>query len=494
MEVQSFEQHTLTSVGIDIGSSTSHVVLSRLRIRRQGDFSSRFVVTDREVVYLSPPRLTPYSTGTTIDVTELETFVRASYEAAGLQPKDVETGAVVVTGEALNKHNAQQIADLAAHWSGDFICVSAGPRHEALLAAHGSGSVALSRATTGTVLNVDIGGGTTKVSLVENGAVTHLEVFSVGARLVAFDDAGMLTRIEPPAYLFADELGVTLAVGRRITQDVTEAMAGLMARVVLDSVTPGPAAELRARLMVTPSGVPSRQHGCAFDHIVFSGGVSEYIDDRDDASYGDLGPALGRHIRRLVASAGLTDLLAPAEQGIRATVLGASQFSVQASGQTCYIAEPSALPVRNLPVARVELCPGADHERALIDTLSRVDRISMDEPIALVVEFAGPRNYQALRRYAEALVRVAAGHPLYLVLRDDLARSLGRLIAEELGHAATTVVDEIEVGDLEYLDIGKPMGATRSLPVTVKSLAFPHQQLAHAAGRDATSEDRNRDV
>jgi ethanolamine utilization protein EutA len=472
--VEAMEQYTLTSVGVDIGSSTSQVMVALLTIRRRGsDLSTEFEVTQREIRYVSPPLLTPYSSGTKMDVGLLEEFVRSAYAAAGLAPQEVDTGVVVVTGEALNKDNAAEIAALAAGWSGDFICVSAGANHEAVLAAHGSGSVALSERENCTVLNVDIGGGTTKVSLIDRGRIVHREAFSVGARLAAWEPDGRIARLEAPVHVFAAHTGDALRLGGTIGPDEIDRLADLMAQVVLDAIVPGPVAGLRRDLMVTDAAEPAvpRQ---AFDRIVFSGGVSEYVNGDEVESFGDFGPALGRHIRRCVDRAGLAELVTRAEHGIRATVIGASQFSVQASGQTCYISADELLPVRSLPVAPVEFSPETDPEQVIRQSLRGRDRSDLSDPVALAVSFQGLRDYPALRRYAAALVSVAAGSALYLVLRDDLAQSLGRLMVAELRHVGpVVVVDGITVGDLDYLDIGRPMGATRSIPVTIKSLAFP---------------------
>lgn len=475
-EIEGMEQYVLTSAGIDIGSSTSQVVVSRLTVRRRGSrLSTEFVVSQREIRYVSPPLLTPYVTGTRMDVGGLQSFIRASYDAAGVRPDEVDTGVVVITGEALNKENAEEIADAVARWSGDFICVSAGAHHEAMLAAHGSGSVARSEREGSTVLNVDIGGGTTKVSLLDRGRTVHTEAFSVGARLLAWDGDGRLTRIEDPAHVYAAELGIDLHLGERIHPRDADRLAGLMARVVLDSISPGSAGELRRRLMVTgPLREPS-DAARPIDRIIFSGGVSEYVAGRETASFGDLGPALGAHLRRELDRSGLAGLVTRGEHGIRATVIGASQFSVQASGQTCYVSDERALPVRNLPVVRVDLDADGDPRTAIAEALQRRDLADFRAAIALAVHFTGPRSYAVLRRFADALVRAADGHPLHLVLREDLAQSFGHLLAVEARHAGPViVVDGITVGDLDHLDIGHPMGSTRSMPVTVKSLAFPH--------------------
>jgi ethanolamine utilization protein EutA len=284
-----------------------------------------------------------------------------------------------------------------------------------------------------------------------------------------------VTRIENPLHAY----GCQLPIGATIPDDELDRLAAAMAGVVGDAIVTGPHAGLRRALMVTPASVPSRQHDRPIDHIVFSGGVSEYIDGRDDTSYGDLGPALGTHIRKRLGALGLLDRMTPAADGIRATVLGASQFSVQASGQTCFVPDPSLLPVRNLPVVRVELSPDTDPEPAIDAALRRRDRSGMTGELALALGLHGRTDYPALRRYAEALVQ-AAGPALVLVLEADLARSLGRIIVRELGfQRPVVVIDGISVGDLDYLDIGRPMGSTSAFPVTVKSLTFGSDKDNH---------------
>ena len=95
------ERITLTSVGIDVGSSTSHLIFSRLTLRRQGiALSSRFVVVNREIIHESPILLTPYVDKTTIDTAQLNNFIQDSYRQAGLTAADIDTGAIIVTGEA----------------------------------------------------------------------------------------------------------------------------------------------------------------------------------------------------------------------------------------------------------------------------------------------------------------------------------------------------------------------------------------------------------
>jgi ethanolamine utilization protein EutA len=463
-DVEGLEKFSLRSVGIDIGSSTSHLVFSHLTLRREGAaLSARFAVTERSVTYRSPILLTPYSSGTQIDLDRLAEFFHAAYREAGLSPDDVDTGAVVITGEALKKENAQPIAELFATESGKFICASAGPNHEALLAAHGSGAVALSAKEHLDVLNVDIGGGTSKISLIRQGAVEQTVAVEVGARLVAFDEAGRVTRVEQPARLL---LGETVELGERFDQSRRERFATMMADVLLEVVRGGPLSPLARQLLLTeplhrPDGAGA---------VVFSGGVSEYIYQREAEEYGDNGPFLAAAIRTRLHE--LPPLRDPAE-GIRATVIGAGEYTVQVSGNTSFLSTPEVLPVHGLKVVRAQDASSLQRALAKFD----LDRFTSGLALALAIE--GQPDYRSVRHLAESVAGLvgdaAPDIPLFLVLDADIAVSLGGMLVDEL-HLSRPVIaiDGIDVGDLDYIDIGRPMGASQSVPVTVKSLLFPH--------------------
>jgi ethanolamine utilization protein EutA len=482
-EVEGLEWYKLRSVGIDIGSSTSHLMISCLTMRRRGsEHSTQFAVAEREVLYQSPVLLTPYVTSTRIDASALQEFFERSYGDAGAHPDDIDTGAVVITGEALKRENAREIASLFSQWGGTFVCVSAGPHHEALMAAHGSGAVALSERDRSTVLNVDIGGGTTKVSLIASGAVLHTEAFSVGARLVALGSDDRIVRLEPAARRMLRELGADLKLGDILDQRLQMRLAAMMADLVVGAVSGEGALEpLRRELSVTSADL-TRPPVRAIDQIVISGGVSEYFASRDNVSYGDLGAVLGSALRARLASSPWADRVVPASQGIRATVLGASQYVVQASGQTSYISDADVLPVRGLRTVKATLTAAAEPSAALRDALARHDLAVFSPGLALALSFDGVIGYPVLRRCAEAIVTIAATGdqraPLFLLLDVDLAHSLGGILKDELRWPGTVVaLDGIDTGDLDFVDIGRPIGVSGSLPVTVKSLVFPASAL-----------------
>jgi ethanolamine utilization protein EutA len=470
-------------VGIDIGSSTSHLVFSQLTLRREGaSLSGKFKVTERKVLFRSNIMLTPYLSGTLIDIEKVKRFIEEAYKEAGLTPANIDTGAVIITGEALKKENAQPIVEYFARYSGKFICAAAGHNHEALLAAYGCGAVDLSKAEHTTVLNVDMGGGTTKFSLVENGVVTQTAAINVGARLIAFDDANVVTRIEDAGRTVMNELGYAVELGEKITKKQKEEFAALMAKILFELIEREPSSPLAKQLLVTAPFQNYRGLN-QIDTIVFSGGVSEHVYDRDRTSYGDVGPILGKDVRDYLKKLPEKNLLREPIEGIRATVIGAGEYTVQASGNTSYISDPGVLPVFGLKVVRASLKQGRPVLEALKQSLAKFDLTSWTSGLALSLSLDGQLDYKTIRGVAEGIAAVCKSSensksPLYLALDLDVAKSLGAILKEELKLDREVIaIDGIEVGDLDYIDIGEPMGITEVIPVTVKSLMFPGTKL-----------------
>lgn len=479
-DIEGMEMFTLKSVGIDIGSSTTHLVFSRLTLRRKGaSLSGKFIITEREVLYRSPIMLTPYVSGTQIDVEEIKSFVRHAYHHAGLDREAIDTGAVVITGEALKKENARPILEYFAQESGKFICASAGPHHEALLAAYGCGAVDLSKQNHSVVLNVDMGGGTTKLALIVDGVVEQTESINIGARLVAFDESGIVTRVEQAGALLMQQLGNEVAVSDPITDVLKEKLGALMAKTLVGVIERGVNTALANQLMETQpfSDYPGLD---AIDNIVFSGGVSEYIYGRDKQAYGDLGPILGEQIRDWLQGLPQGKVSEPPE-GIRSTVIGAGEYTMQASGNTSYITESSVLPVYALKVVRVPIDTEGPVEQALMNAFTKFDLSGFAAELALSLSVTGSIDYHSLRRLAEGIANVvheSQQYPLYLVLDQDIAKSLGGILKEEIKIANEIIaIDGIDVSDLDFIDIGAPLGFTEVIPVTIKSLLFPASKV-----------------
>jgi ethanolamine utilization protein EutA len=323
------ERITLNSVGIDIGSSTSHLIFSRLTLRRQGvALSSRFVVVNREIIHESPILLTPYTDKTTIDTNKLGDFIHEAYRNAGLTPEDIDTGALIVTGEAVKKKNAEAIAALFSAEAGKFICATAGHNLESILAAYGSGAVHMTYHEGGdfTVMNVDIGGGTSKVAIVQGGKVVDTCAIEVGARLIAMDEKGVITRLEDTAVKIAKQAGIEgLELGGTMTDDQKEKFSQKLCDSLYEVLERGKLSGDVESLLVTPR----LEFDAPVHALMFSGGVSEFIYGYEKRNLGDLGVQLGKKIRARANQLGGGNVpLRPAEVRIRATVIGASQYTV----------------------------------------------------------------------------------------------------------------------------------------------------------------------
>jgi len=477
-DIEGLEMFSLKSVGIDIGSSTSHLIFSHITLRREGaSLSGKFKVTNREVLYRSPIMLTPYLSATKIDTDKVNEFIHEAYRDAGLSPEDIDTGAVIITGEALKKDNAQPIVENFAKYSGKFICAAAGHNHEALLAAYGCGAVDLSKSEHKTVLNVDMGGGTTKFSLIEDGVVTQTAAINVGARLIAFDENDKITRIEDAGRTMMRELGYKVALGQKITEKMKEDFGAYMAKILFELIEKGPTLPMATQLMVTPPFVNYKGLK-QVQHIVFSGGVSEHVYDHDPTAYGDIGPVVGRNMRELLKSLSKGVVREPVE-GIRATVIGAGEYTIQASGITSYVSNDQALPVHGLKVIQATIRDGESVSDALKQSLRKFDLPRFTSGLALSLTVNGVPDYQSVKRIAEGVAQVLKDAddpkcPLYLTLDLDIAKSLGGILKDEFKVARDIIaVDGIEVGDLDYIDIGECLGITEVIPVTVKSLMFP---------------------
>ena len=342
----------LTSVGIDIGSAGTQIIFSTLHLQRVSDsLASRYVIVDRKTAYESPVSFTPYADETTIDGEALGAIIDAAYAAAGIRPRDIDTGVVILTGEALRRENAQAIAGIVAEKGGDFVTATAGNHMEAMLAAYGSGAAKASHDGATRILNLDIGGGTTKLALCDNGRILWTAALHIGGRLIATEN-GRVTRLDPAGRHHAQAAGFDLAVGDAITPEALNRIAAGMAALLRKALVEQPMPSEVTRLFLTE--IP--QDFANISQIMISGGVGEYVAGRETRDFGDLGFPLGHILRDLANSGALGAVHLPATACMRATALGASQFSVQLSGQTSTITSPGKiLPRRSMQVLKPDI-------------------------------------------------------------------------------------------------------------------------------------------
>ena len=488
----------LHSVGIDIGSSSTQVVFSKIHLQRVADqLSTRYVVVSREPLHHAPLALTPYQSETLIDATALGHIIEAAYAGSGLHADDVDAGAVILTGEALRRENGQAIAAMLAEQGGEFVCATAGHHMESMLAVYGSGAARRSFDAQSRILNIDIGGGTTKLGLVENGELRATAAVHTGGRLLVADGQGVITRLDPQGRAHARRAGFDWQLGSVVTRwelaQVATGMADALLRILNGRATPADLSEL---LLTDPIEDFGNLSG-----VMFSGGVGEYVYGREPHDYGDLGKLFGEALRARLDAGALPWPLLPAGECIRATVLGASEYSVQLSGNTTFVSEPrSLLPRKNLQVVPLPLALGeaAVDAAAVTQALQRAftthDLVEGDQDVAISLRWTGPPAYARLSALKQGLLdalphTLAASRPLYVVADGDIALTLGYLLHEDPRLAAAAadgrppsevlVIDGITLWGFDFIDLGRIRMPSHTVPVTIKSLVFSEDPRSH---------------
>ncbi len=470
------EEIELTSVGVDIGSSTSHLVFSRVLMERIG---ARYIVAQRETLHEAPIQLTPYAEGDTIDAEKLGAFIEESYRSAGIKRSEVDTGALILTGVAVRRANARAIGDLFSSEAGKFVAVSAGDGLEATMAAHGSGAVNRSSKSEGLTINIDIGGGTTKIAHCRGGKVEQVTALDAGARLLVLDAGGSVTRLEPTGGAHAEDIGIVLSVGDTPDPVDLTAMADRMAERIVEAAGLAPLSDKTRNMLLLP---PLPEVGDV-DALTFSGGVSEYVYGNATETFGDLGPALAKQVRLRIDAIG-TPIERPIAT-IRATVVGASQYTVQLSGTTIYIDPEDSVPLRNVPVIAPAFdFSGMDIDPDQIETaigiaLTRLDLVDRDIAVALGFRWKGSASFMRLEQFGQGVAaglksRIAASRPLVLVSDGDIGGLIGIHLREEMKLNTPVIsIDGIELKEFDYIDVGEIVPLSGAVPVVVKSLVFP---------------------
>jgi ethanolamine utilization protein EutA len=470
----------IRSVGIDIGTTTTQVIFSRLELVNRAPASQvpHYEFSGREITYVSPVIFTPLDSDDRVRQNDLEAFIRSQYKAASLTVEEVESGAIIITGETSKARNARATIMELAELLGDFVVAAAGPHLESIIAGQGSGAGDYSKELAARVLNIDIGGGTSNYVVFEAGRVVDTACLNVGGHLVeTFRDGSVKTLREPAQRICEARFGQRIdpsRLGRREMDMLTETMADLILEVML-----GTPSDLAKSLLMTDCLRPGRR----FDQVFLSGGVGECYYHPESAGepfiYGDTGPLLADALRRWTELAAMTVRIP--RQTVRATVIGAGAYTLSLSGSTIWL-NAEQLPVRNVPV----LQPGLHWDHAAPEKLAaawftaaqRMDLDPATDLYALALPEELPVAYKEVVAVSRALQQFNERHPnrihpLSVIARQDLGKALGMELQPQLGGRELAVIDEVATRDGDYIDIGKPFFSGQIVPLTIKSLAFP---------------------
>lgn len=445
----------LLSVGLDVGTTSTQMVVSELTIENRASAFSvpEMTIGSRKVLYESPVYFTPLLGTDLVDGQGVRQIVEREYRAAGITREMVDTGAVIITGETSRKENARAVLDALAELAGDFVVATAGPDLESTLAARGAGAVSFSEETGKAVLHMDIGGGTSNLAWIEDGRIVKTGCLNVGGRLIKVGESGEITYVSPVLDGLCD-----LKVGDRPTETALFEMAKILAQALEMAAGLREETELLERLWTAEAGLTwgSAPAECM---LSFSGGVADCIEsDHDWLAFGDLGPLLGRAIRESRLCAGEYRL---GEQTIRATVIGVGSHSAQLSGSTVFYRDVD-FPLKNLPVVRLSgEVPSGEIRRKLAfqDT----------ESVVAMEGFSG--SYRQVKELAGELAAAFSGRRILLAVETDMAKALGQALALKT-EKPVLCIDRVRLQDGDYLDVGAPVGP--ALPVVVKTLILAH--------------------
>lgn len=482
------DKTAILSVGIDVGTSTTQVVFSKLQMDNAGGYFSvpRVAIVDKEVVYKSEIYMTPLKTDVLIDTEALRDIVAAEFRKAGYRPEDTDSGAVIITGESARKENADAVLKSLSDFAGDFVVSAAGPDMESLIAGKGSGAWQYSMDHHCRVANLDIGGGTTNVVLFEDGETAARGCLDIGGRLICMDSQGMITKVSPAAAVMAQAAGVSVHIGDRGDEKALSAVTRQMAAAlnvylgVGTDTSAGGKADAILRQIKTPGSsdfpVPEKVQA-----VFFSGGVADliYHESADTWAYGDIGVLLGRAIRE---SRLFTDFqkMEPGET-IRATVVGAGTYTTTISGSTITYSG-DIFPLKNIPVIKLdeelqEACFAGETE----PVIRRIQWVlGQNDAERFILAMPGKRDpgYTEMKRAAASIRQIMdrvqlPGEPILLVIESDIAKAMGQMIRQQPDLKRQVVaIDSIHVEDGEYVDMGKPMMNGMVIPVVVKTLIF----------------------
>ena len=454
----------LLSVGIDIGTTTTQVIFSRLELVNRAAVSQvpRYEFIKREISWQSPVFFTPVDKQGGLKEAELKALILAQYQAAGVAPESVDSGAIIITGESAKTRNARPAVMALSQSLGDFVVASAGPHLESVIAGHGAGAQTLSEQRMCRVLNIDIGGGTSNYALFEAGKISATACLNVGGRLLETDGQGRVVYAHQPGQMIVDEVFSAGADARALSASQLAQVARRMAELIVE-VIDGTLSPLAQRLMQTGL-LPA---GAVPEVITLSGGVGECYRNQpaDPFCFSDIGPLLATALHEHPRLREM-NVQFPA-QTVRATVIGAGAHTLSLSGSTIWL-EGVQLPLRNLPVA-IPL-DEADLLSAWQQALMQLDLDPGSDAYVLALPASLPVRYAALLVVIDALLAFVARfpnpHPLLVVAEQDFGKALGMLLRPQLQQLPLAVIDEVSVRAGDYIDIGTPLFGGSVVPVT----------------------------
>ena len=472
----------ILSAGIDIGTTTSQLIFSRLTLEKTGGYGvvPKVEVVNREVIFRSKIHITPLTDEDTIDASGVAKLIAEDYAVARIKPEEINSGAVIITGESAAKRNARQLTEAIAKIAGNFVVAAAGPDLEDLLAGKGSGAASISEEELVNVLNLDIGGGTTNLCLFHEGQQVDCGCLDIGGRLIRLDSLNRIEKISPKLRALLKNENIDVEVGDILDEKNGLAITRLLSDILAEAVGLKEESRYLNGFITNHNLVNSKGK---IDVICFSGGVADCIWDalegKDNSRYNtfefnDLGVLLGRAIAE--SPYWKKANLVKGNETLRATVIGAGSCSMEVSGSTIYNRN-ALLPMESIPVYSIKASDDFEISTIASQIANMKENASemFENGYALAMELSMCPSFSQLEGIAEIISRILEkeNFTIPLIMKTDIAKALGQALKRRLPKEISILcLDQVECETGDFVDIGKPLGGGIALPVVVKTLIF----------------------
>ncbi len=471
----------ILSAGIDIGTSTTQLIFSKIKLKNIGGFGKipEIKIVSKDIIYKSDIYFTPLHSADEIDGAAVSKIIQSEYKKAKIAPDDLSTGAVIITGESSRKKNAKEVVEAISEIAGDFVVATAGADLESVLAGKGSGAGLLSENELKHVVNLDIGGGTTNICYFIDGEVADTACLDIGGRLVKISNNKIIYISDKIKKLIA-YLNLDIHEGKIASRIELKKLTDLMAEILAESVLISHKGKwldfIKTNRLLSIESTP--------DIITFSGGValcmqSNYASD-DWLKFGDIGILLAESISQNPAFEKVR--IENALETMRATVIGAGNYSMSISGSTIEYTQ-NVFPLKSIPVARIKLDCSKDIpfiKEEMHKALRLYDEFINDTNQLIAFSMKGPAcpSFNDIDMISSEIVSLyenefADDAMWIIIIENDIGKALGQALKRKRKSSGNIIcLDGIKCTSGDYIDMGEPVANGKVIPVILKTLVF----------------------